>query len=70
MQSVHEVLTGCDGTEHSALRTFVNDLLLQYSARSKVIVMDESTRRRALYKKMERQRAVRQRSESFDVGFA
>ena len=54
MYSVHDILTGMGETsELNALREVVRSLL--YSSNSKVVVLDDEARRRALQKRMERQ---------------
>ena len=60
MYSVHDILTGMGETsELDALREVVRSVL--YPRESKVIVLDEEARRRALQKRLERQQ-VRSRA--------
>jgi hypothetical protein len=66
VQSVHEILTEwAGGTEHAALQGLVNDV---FPARpqTNILILDEQARRRALQKKLERQRL---RNASIPTGF-
>ena len=57
MYSVHDILTGIGETsEFDALRQVVRSVL--YPQESKVIVLDEEARRRALQKRLERQQVL------------
>jgi hypothetical protein len=65
MYSVHEILTGIGETsEMDALRELVHSVL--YPLESKVIVLDEQARKRALQKRLEREQV---RPRNFARGF-
>jgi hypothetical protein len=68
MYSVHDILTEmAETSELDALREGVHSVL--YLRESKVIVLDEEARRRALQKRMERQQ-VRPRTFATGLGTA
>ena len=68
MHSVRDILTGmAETSELDALREVVRSVL--YPRESKVIVLDEEARRRALQKRLERQQ-VRPRTFATGLGTA
>ena len=55
MQSVNEILTEwAAGIEHTAVQGLITDLLPD-RPQTKILILDEQARRRALQKKLERQ---------------